>query len=163
MGHLISEPKFKIPTPPPPLLISDNSLIVALCNTAIIPFIVVIVVADNDAFYTGFTCPPTIHFKLITKCLKCLLQSATVHFITKCNGLLLQNATAFLLQSTTSVIKMCDNFITKSDRYYKVWQNNVTLCLAMTTRPVSEPKYWILRQLPRYIAVNKSSPRELVS
>ena len=29
MGHLISEPKFKIPTPPPPptLLISDKSLI----------------------------------------------------------------------------------------------------------------------------------------
>ena len=26
MGHLISEPKFKIPTPPPPLLISDKSL-----------------------------------------------------------------------------------------------------------------------------------------
>ena len=26
MGHLISEPKFKIPTPPSPLLISDKSL-----------------------------------------------------------------------------------------------------------------------------------------
>ena len=26
VGHLISEPKFKIPTPPPPLLISDKSL-----------------------------------------------------------------------------------------------------------------------------------------
>ena len=26
MGHLISEPKFKIPTPAPPLLISDKSL-----------------------------------------------------------------------------------------------------------------------------------------
>ena len=26
MGHLISEPKFKITTPPPPLLISDKSL-----------------------------------------------------------------------------------------------------------------------------------------
>ena len=26
MGHLISEPKFKIPTPPPPLLIYDKSL-----------------------------------------------------------------------------------------------------------------------------------------
>ena len=26
MGHLISEPKFQIPTPPPPLLISDKSL-----------------------------------------------------------------------------------------------------------------------------------------
>ena len=48
------------------------------------------------------------------------VQSATVNFITKCNGLLLQSATAFLLQSTTSVITMCDNFITKSDWYYKV-------------------------------------------
>ena len=26
LGHLISEPKFKIPTPPSPLLISDKSL-----------------------------------------------------------------------------------------------------------------------------------------
>ena len=29
MGHLISEPNFKIPTPPPPLLISDKSLTTA--------------------------------------------------------------------------------------------------------------------------------------
>ena len=61
----------------------------------------------------------------ITKCdryykVRRLLQSATVNFITKCNGLLLQSATAFLLQSTTSVITMCDNFTTKSDWYYKV-------------------------------------------
>ena len=26
MGHLISKPKFKIPIPPPPLLIPDKSL-----------------------------------------------------------------------------------------------------------------------------------------
>ena len=163
MDHLISEPKFKIPTPPPPLLISDNSLIVALCNIAIIRFIVVIVVADNDAFYTGFTCPPTIHFKLITKCLKCyyrvrqfiLLRSAMVCYY-KVRQLFYYKVRQVLLKCATI-------FISKSDRYYKVWQNNVTLCLAMTTRPVSEPKYWILRQLPRYIAVNKSSPRELVS
>ena len=69
---------------------------------------------------TGFTCPPTIYFKFITKCDKCyykvrqvLLQSATAFSITKCDGLLLQSATAFLLQSATSVI-------TKCDRYYKV-------------------------------------------
>ena len=53
---------------------------------------------------TGFTCPPTFYFK----------------FITKCAGLILQSATAFLLQSATSVITKCDNFITKCDRYYKV-------------------------------------------
>ena len=29
MGHLISEPKFKIPTPPLPLLIRDKSLVKA--------------------------------------------------------------------------------------------------------------------------------------
>ena len=29
MGHFISEPKFKIPTPPPPLLIRDKSLVKA--------------------------------------------------------------------------------------------------------------------------------------
>ena len=121
MDHLISEPKFKIPTPPPPLLISDNSLIVALCNTAIIPFIVVIVVADNDAFYTGFTCPPTIHFKLITKCLKCyyrvrqfiLLRSAMVCnykvrqlFYYKVRQVLLKCAT-ILLQRAIGITK-CD-------------------------------------------------------
>ena len=59
-------------------------------------------------------------FQVDYKVPQVLLQSATVHFITKCNGLLLQSATAFLLQSTTSVIKMCDNFITKSDTYNKV-------------------------------------------
>ena len=61
----------------------------------------------------GFTCPPTIYFK----------------FITKCDGLLLQSATAFsdykvrqvLLQSATGITKR-DNFITKCDDYYKVRQ-----------------------------------------
>ena len=33
MGHLISEPKFKIPTPPPTLIISDKSLITLTCDT----------------------------------------------------------------------------------------------------------------------------------
>ena len=29
-------------------------------------------------------------------------------------------------------------------------RKNITLCLAMTARPVSQPKYWILRQLLWY-------------
>ena len=116
MGHLISEPKFKIPTP---LLISDNSLTVALCNTAIIP---VIVVADNDAFYTGFTCPLTIHFKLITKCLKCyykvrqliLLRSAMVCYY-KVRQLFYYKVRQVLLQCATILLQRAIG-ITKCDR-----------------------------------------------
>ena len=55
-----------------------------------------------------------------------LLQIATVKFITKCDGQLLQIVTAFyykvrrgLLQTATGISK-CDEFITNSDRYYKV-------------------------------------------
>ena len=122
MGHLISEPKFKIPIPPPPLLISDNSLMVALCNTAIIPFIVVIVVADNDAFYPGLTCPPTIHFKLITKCLKCyykvrqlmLLRSAMVCYY-KVRQLCYYKVRHVLLQCATILLQRAIG-ITKCDR-----------------------------------------------
>ena len=62
---------------------------------------------------TGFTCPPTIYFKFITKCDKCYYKVRQLFFITKCDGLLLQSATAFF-------ITKCDNFITKCDRYYKV-------------------------------------------
>ena len=54
---------------------------------------------------TGFTCPPTIYFKFITKCGKCYYKLRQL----------------FLLQSATSVITKCDSFfITKCDRYYKV-------------------------------------------
>ena len=51
----------------------------------------------------GFTSPPTIHFKFITKLDEC---------ITKCDSLLLQSATAFLLQSAIGILKCND--------YYKV-------------------------------------------
>ena len=51
----------------------------------------------------GFTSPPSIHFKFITKLDEC---------ITKCDSLLLQSATAFLLQSAIG--------ITKCNDYYKV-------------------------------------------
>ena len=40
----------------------------------------------------------------------------TAYFITQCDGL--------LLQSVTSVITKCKNFITKCDRFYKVQQNS---------------------------------------
>ena len=115
---------------------------------------------------TGFTCPPTIYFKFITKCEGLLLQSATALFITKCEGLLLQSATAFLLQSATSVITKCDSFfyykvrgsvitkcdsvfITKCDkRYYKVRQvlQSVTILLQSTTGITKCDDYYKLRQ-----------------
>ena len=67
---------------------------------------------------TGFTCPPTIYFKFITKCDKCyykvrqlfLLQSAIICYY---------KVRQVLLQSATGITK-CDKFITKCDRYYKV-------------------------------------------
>ena len=58
----------------------------------------------------GFTCPPTIHFKFITKYDNCYYKVRQL--------ILLQSATAFLLQSATSVS-------TKCDRSYKVRQNIV--------------------------------------
>ena len=101
--------------------------------------------------------------------------------------LVLRPSISSLLQSASSVITKCDSlfyykvrwsvitkrhsfFITKYDKcYYKVWQ----LSKSVTEQPntlLSDdcktgfgPKYWILRQLLRNIAVNKNSPRELVS
>ena len=59
---------------------------------------------------TGFTCPPTIYFKFITKCDKCYYKVRQL-FYYKVRQVLLQSAT---------VITKCDNFITKCDSYYKV-------------------------------------------
>ena len=59
---------------------------------------------------TGFTCPPTIYFKFITKCDKCYYKVRQL-FYYKVRQVLLQSATA---------ITKCDNFITKCDRYYEV-------------------------------------------
>ena len=81
---------------------------------------------------TGFTCPPTIYFKFITKCDKCdykvrqlfLLQSAMVCYY-KVRQLFYYKVRQVLLQSATGITK-CDNFITKCDDYYKVRQ--YTLC-----------------------------------
>ena len=61
---------------------------------------------------TGFTCPPTIYFKFITKCDKCYY---------KVRQLFYYKVRQVLLQSATGITK-CDNFITKCDRYYKVRQ-----------------------------------------
>ena len=49
-------------------------------------------------YTTGFSCPPTVHVRFITKCDKCHYKELQIFF---------------LLQSVTSVI-------TKCDRYYKV-------------------------------------------
>ena len=61
---------------------------------------------------TGFTCPPTIYFKFITKCDKCYY---------KVRQLFYYKVRQVLLQSATGITK-CDNFITKCDDYYKVRQ-----------------------------------------
>ena len=64
---------------------------------------------------TGFTCPPTIYFKFITKC-----DSV---FITNCDGLLLQSATG----------------ITKCD-YYKTRQCFICFTKCDSTPPLPLPK-----------------------
>ena len=56
---------------------------------------------------SGFTCPPTIYFKFITKCDKCYYKVRQV-----------SQSVTILLQSATG--------ITKCDDYYKVRQYSVT-------------------------------------
>ena len=78
----------------------------------------------------GFTCPPTMHFKLITKCNKCsykvrqliLLQRAIVCYF-KVRQLFCYKVRQVFLQSAKGITK-CDNFISMCDRYYKVRQNS---------------------------------------
>ena len=80
----------------------------------LIIIIVVVVVVDDDTNITGFTCPPTIYFKFITKCDKCyykvrqlfLLQSAMVCYYKVRQ--VLQSVT-ILLQSATGITK-CDDY-----------------------------------------------------
>ena len=71
----------------------------------LLSFLLSLLLLSMMTLITGFTCPPTIYFKFITKCDKCYYKVRQLF--------LLQSATAFLLQSATSVI-------TKCDRYYKV-------------------------------------------
>ena len=70
---------------------------------------------------TGFTCPPTIYFKFITKC---------TSVITKCDSF-------FYYKVRWSVVTKCDSFfITKCDKcYYKVRQvlQSVTILLQSAT------------------------------
>ena len=67
----------------------------------------------------GLTCPPTIHFKFITKCDSLfLLQSAMVCYY-KVRQLFYYKVRQVLLQSAIGVTK-CENLITKCDRCYKV-------------------------------------------
>ena len=76
---------------------------------------------------TGFTCPPTIYFKFITKCDKCyykvrqlfLLQSAMVCYY-KVRQLFYYKVRQ-VLQSVTILLQSATG-ITKCDDYYKVRQ-----------------------------------------
>ena len=63
----------------------------------------------------GFTCPPIIHFKFITKCDK---------WFYKVRQVLLKSAT-MLLQSVIGV--------TKCDDYYNVRQNMESMCIIYYT------------------------------
>ena len=103
---------------------------------------------------TGFTCPPTIYFKFITKCDKCYYKVRQLFFITKCDGLLLQSATAFLLQSATSVITKCDRYYKVSQFYYKVRQvlQSVTILLQSATGITKCDDYYKVQQYGSQIA-----------
>ena len=64
-----------------------------------------------EGLIIGFTCPPTIHFKFITKG-ESFVTIVTAYFITKCNQCYYK-VRQFL---------QCDNFIIKCDDCYKVRQ-----------------------------------------
>ena len=73
---------------------------------------------------SGFTCPPTIYFKFITKCDSFFYYKLRWSVITKCDSFFYYKVQQVLLQSATGITK-CDNFITKCDDYYKVQQYSV--------------------------------------
>ena len=110
---------------------------------------------------TGFTCPPTIYFKFITKCGKCyykvrqlfLLQSAMVCYY-KVRQLFYYKVRQVLLQSVT-VIAKGDNFITKCDRYYKV-RRSLQSATVQTTL-----KLKVVSNIP--VGPNQDDPFHLIS
>ena len=76
---------------------------------------------------TGFTCPPTICFKFITKCDKCYYKVRQLFFITKCDSFFITKCDKCyykvrqVLQSVTILLQSATG-ITKCDDYYKVRQ-----------------------------------------
>ena len=78
---------------------------------------------------TGFTCPPTIYFKFITKCDKCYYKVRQLFFITKCDSFFITKCEKCdykvrqVLQSVTILLQSATG-ITKCDDYYKVQQYN---------------------------------------
>ena len=83
----------------------------------IIIIVVVLLLSLIMILIIGLTCPPTIHFKFITKCDSLfLLQSAMVCYY-KVRQLFYYKVRQVLLQSAIGVTK-CENLITKCDRCY---------------------------------------------
>ena len=80
----------------------------------LLSFLLSLLLLSMMTLITGFTRPPIICFKFITKCDKCYYKVRQLF--------LLQSATAFLLQSATSVITKCDRYYKVWQFYYKVWQ-----------------------------------------
>ena len=126
---------------------------------------------------TGFTCPPTIYFKFITKCDKCyykvrqlfLLQSAKVCYY-KVRQLFYYKVRQVLLQSSTGITK-CDNFITKCDSrcvrpsiskcdslfYYKVRQ------LLLQSATGRSGKKWVEMEIPLFVKLALWISAQLIS
>ena len=63
--------------------------------------------AVDDDFIIGITCPATIHFKFITKCVKCYYKVRW--------SVIWKSATAFLFESATILLQSA-SIITKCDR-----------------------------------------------
>ena len=80
---------------------------------------------------TGFTCPPTIYFKFITKCDSFFYYKVRWSVITKCDSFFITKCDRCyykvrqLLQSVTILLQSATG-ITKCDDYYKVRQYKVT-------------------------------------
>ena len=78
----------------------------------------------SETLITGFTCPPTIYFKFITKCDSFFYYKLRWSVITKCDGFFYYKVLQVLLQSATG--------ITKCDDYYKVRQYSVLMRYSST-------------------------------
>ena len=95
---------------------------------------------------TGFTYPPTLYFKFITKCDKCYY---------KVRQLFYYKVRHVLLQSVTGITK-CDNFIAKCDRYYKVQQyTRAFFCAFLYRSRKSACKITIFQVLQRTLTLRR--------
>ena len=70
----------------------------------------------------GFTCPPTMHFKLITKCNKCSYKVRQLILLQRAMVCYFKVRQLFFLQSATSVFTKCERYYEVRQFYFNVRQ-----------------------------------------